>query len=265
MMYILAVISFYSFLNAALAESQCNDDSSQLSQNSMQLIEIAEHAVGIGGDGRVRQIKEDEYSFVGRLSSVEKNEISICTASLINHENNIILTAGHCVESLGKDPLFSLQRRSDQASNRSRAKLLKKGDDWAYYQLENPIQYNGPYPEIKVMTEDEMKDKTLTSIGYPKPKEDSTVNENGVVVYAFVADENCKIFGKKYLSQKLLSNCYTRPSMSGSPLLYQENGQFYIVGIRSGMQWGGIREIFNQVGTTETPAKAFKIIPKPQQ
>src|SRR5690606_29393525 len=204
------------------ADCNCSFDENSVSQNLVTLAEVAGKVIGVGDLSRVREISTNEFPFVGRFRSKGEAPES-CSGTLVN--KNTILTAGHCVELLGKSPLFIITRDPLETKGAASTKLIAKGDDWAYYQLEGPINYDGPYPQFKSLSISELKVKSLMSVGYP-------VEDSGDLTNKFVVDEKCNVFGKALFTGKLLSNCFSRKGISGGPLLYKENDKYFIVGIR---------------------------------
>jgi len=214
----------------------------------VSVVDAAGVVLGIGEASRVRSVKKNEFPFVGRFRGPGENPSS-CTGSMLNE--NIVLSAGHCVQELGNNPLFILNRDPHATDGAASATLLQKGDDWALYRLQSKISYDGPYPNLRVMSAENLKDKRLIGIGFPVEGSDTHINQ-------FFADENCRIINTTFVEKKFLSNCFTRKGMSGGPLGFFENGEFSIVAIRQGPQWGALRKAFGQLGTVETPTSVFK-------
>jgi hypothetical protein len=249
-MKVITCCLFFIISSNSFAEDGCNCplSESSLPHNLVTLAETAGKVVGVGDLSRVREVTKNEFPFVGRFRSQGELPES-CTGSLIDKDT--VLTAGHCADLLGKAPMFIISRDPFDTKGAAPAGLISKGDDWAYYKLEAPINYNGPYPQIRSMSVSELKNKTLMSVGYP-------VEESGSLINKLVVDEKCTVFGQTFITEKFLSNCFSRKGTSGGPLFYAEDQKYFIVGVRSGPKWGILRKVFNQVGTAETPARFFK-------
>lgn len=249
-MRIIVLLSVLLVSLSAHASGDCTSFPEQISvlNDIVELVSVAEKVLGVGDVSRIRKIENREFPFVGRFRGPGDLPYS-CTGTIL--DKKFVLGAGHCVDELGEKPLFILSRDPFKTDGAAPTKLVAKGDDWALYELESPIPYNGPYPKLKSVSVEDLRNKSLFSVGYP-------IDGAGDLTSSFVVDGNCKIFATTFWQRKFLSNCFSRNGMSGGPVGYFEEGVFYIVAVRSGQQWGAFRRVFGQVGTVETPVSFFK-------
>lgn len=191
----------------------------------------------------------NDIPWIGRLTS--QNKKYACSAILVN--DDLVLTARHCIEKLKKNPVFYWQQVGHTYKEKIKAKLHFKPDeglfthnlfqdDWAIYKLNQKLNIESQI-KIKPSNEINLKDLTLISIGY------SSENDS------FYEVNKCKYIGKGAINTySFVTNCKTKEGMSGGPILYMdESGDLYLIAIRSGPQNG----LFIKNGTREIRSERF--------
>jgi len=188
------------------------------------------------------------YPYIGQLYRNKKTKRSICTGFQVSA--TIIITAAHCIESLGeKSVMFSSQLTGLYSNTNQLANLIKKPrtwslreNDWAIYKLENPIELKS-YATFSNKSAKELKNERVNAIGYPIDKNKGFDGSQMVLV------KDCDVKASGFKRNTIVTNCYTVPGMSGGPVLVQEDGREKIIGINSVTREGIIPAIFNQNGT----------------
>jgi hypothetical protein len=227
---------FFTFgLSISWAES-CDCDggvSSVIAESNQQYISDLTEGLSHGV-----KITIDDVPWIGRLYSASGDHA--CTAILISPE--FLLTAAHCTDGI-KDGQFKWKQVGHFVSESRSAKIYhvpKKsglwGDDWAIYKLEKPIEA-GTFPVFNNTQDYDLESSLLLSVGYPKDRHS-----------IFQADV-CKYKGKGVNKKSFVTDCPSKPGMSGGPILgVSKTGELVVLGIRSGPQSGilvrdGTREI----------------------
>ncbi|MAE22060.1 MAG: hypothetical protein CMK92_06470 [Pseudomonas sp.] len=189
------------------------------------------------------EITIDEIPWIGRLMSNDRD--FACTGILISEK--IVLTAAHCEENL-KEPSFKWKQVGHFFTEERKAELYFKpknsslwGDDWSLYKLDQKIQTTS-FPKIIPSNSIELKKGTLVSIGYPN-------NNNSIFKIT-----KCNYLGEGINSKSFVTDCYSKEGMSGGPIFYvDDNGELFLIGIRSGPQSG----LFIKNGTREIRSERF--------
>ncbi len=196
------------------------------------------------------------FSVFSNLETKEQRAFR-CSATSIGF--SFILTARHCIERKGfsldyvvavpdgdwsiRDSLGPHNLRDNSnffyskenqlfinsLSKRKRSsKVESVGSDVAIIELQRDIsEYIGKYELLNYMQFTSiMKTSSFSMIGYP-----ANGQKKGFPLNKYHSGPVCQVVGFK--SNSIFTNCIPNPGISGSPLLLERNGDFFIAGVNS--------------------------------